>query len=79
MTVVGLEIGQVIAFAVVTETIFAWPGMGKLIIDSINNLDRPVIVAYLLIIVIMFIVINLVVDILYSILDPRVRLGDMGK
>jgi peptide/nickel transport system permease protein len=79
VTVVGLEIGQVIAFAVVTETIFAWPGMGKLIIDSINNLDRPVIVAYLLIIVIMFIVINLVVDILYSILDPRVRLGDMGK
>jgi peptide/nickel transport system permease protein len=64
---------------VVTETIFAWPGMGKLIIDSINNLDRPVIVAYLLIIVIMFIVINLIVDILYSILDPRVRLGDMGK
>jgi peptide/nickel transport system permease protein len=79
VTVVGLEIGQVIAFAVVTETIFAWPGMGKLIIDSINNLDRPVIVAYLLIIVLMFIVINLVVDILYSILDPRVRLGDMGK
>jgi peptide/nickel transport system permease protein len=79
VTVVGLEIGQVIAFAVVTETIFAWPGMGKLIIDSINNLDRPVIVAYLLIIVLMFIVINLIVDILYSILDPRVRLGDMGK
>jgi peptide/nickel transport system permease protein len=79
VTVVGLEIGQVIAFAVVTETIFAWPGMGKLIIDSINNLDRPVIVAYLLIIVIMFIVINLIVDILYSILDPRVRIGDMGK
>jgi peptide/nickel transport system permease protein len=79
VTVVGLEIGSVIAFAVVTETIFAWPGMGKLIIDSINNLDRPVIVAYLLIVVLMFIVINLVVDILYSILDPRVRLGDMGK
>jgi len=79
VTVVGLEIGSVIAFALVTETIFAWPGMGKLIIDSINNLDRPVIVAYLLIVVLMFIVINLVVDILYSILDPRVRLGDMGK
>ncbi|MBL0933026.1 MAG: ABC transporter permease, partial [Alphaproteobacteria bacterium] len=79
VTVVGLEIGSVIAFAVVTETIFAWPGMGKLIIDSINNLDRPVIVAYLMIVVLMFIVINLVVDILYSILDPRVRLGDMGK
>jgi len=78
VTVVGLEIGQVIAFAVVTETIFAWPGMGKLIIDSVNNLDRPVIVAYLLVTVFMFIVINLVVDILYSILDPRVRLSDVG-
>ena len=50
--------------------------MGKLIIDSINVLDRPVIVAYLLIIVLLFIVINLVVDVLYSVLDPRVRLGD---
>jgi peptide/nickel transport system permease protein len=79
VTVIGLEIGQVIAFAVVTETIFAWPGMGKLIIDSINNLDRPVIVAYLLITVLMFIVINLVVDVLYSVLDPRVRLSDGGK
>ncbi len=78
VTVIGLEIGQVIAFAVVTETIFAWPGMGKLIIDSINRLDRPVIVAYLLITVVMFIVINLVVDILYSVLDPRVRLADAG-
>jgi peptide/nickel transport system permease protein len=76
VTVVGLELGSVIAFAVVTETVFAWPGMGKLIIDSINNLDRPVIVAYLLITVTMFIVINLVVDILYSVLDPRVRLAD---
>jgi peptide/nickel transport system permease protein len=79
VTVIGLEIGQVIAFSVVTETIFAWPGMGKLIIDSINNLDRPVIVAYLLITVLMFIVINLIVDILYSVLDPRVRLADTGK
>ena len=78
VTVIGLEIGQVIAFAVVTETIFAWPGMGKLIIDSIYRLDRPVIVAYLLITVVMFIVINLVVDILYSVLDPRVRLADAG-
>jgi len=77
VTVLGLETGSVIAFAVVTETIFAWPGMGKLIIDSINNLDRPVIVAYLLITVSMFVIINLVVDILYSILDPRVRLADM--
>jgi len=74
VTVVGLELGSTIAFSVVTESVFAWPGMGKLIIDSINVLDRPVIVAYLLIIVVMFIVINLIVDLLYSALDPRVRL-----
>ena len=76
VTVIGLELGSVIAFAVVTETIFAWPGMGKLVIDSIFQLDRPVVVAYLLLIVTMFILINLVVDILYSALDPRVRLAE---
>jgi peptide/nickel transport system permease protein len=76
VTVIGLEFGSVIAFAIVTETIFAWPGMGKLIIDSINVLDRPVIVAYLLIIVTLFIFINLIVDLLYSVLDPRVRLAE---
>jgi peptide/nickel transport system permease protein len=77
VTVVGLEFGNLIAFSVVTETVFAWPGMGKLIIDSIQLLDRPIIVAYLMIIVIMFITINLVVDVLYSLLDPRVRLQDV--
>jgi peptide/nickel transport system permease protein len=77
VTVLGLELGGVIAFAVVTETVFAWPGMGKLLIDSIQLLDRPVVVAYLMITVVMFIVINLVVDILYSLLDPRVRLKDI--
>jgi peptide/nickel transport system permease protein len=73
VTVIGLEFGSVIAFAIVTETIFAWPGMGKLLIDSINVLDRPVIVAYLLVIVVMFVLINLIVDVLYTALDPRVR------
>ena len=77
VTVLGLELGGLIAFSVVTETVFAWPGMGKLIIDSIHLLDRPVVVAYLMIIVLMFVVINLVVDVLYSILDPRVRLHDV--
>jgi peptide/nickel transport system permease protein len=77
ITVVGLELGNLIAFSVVTETVFAWPGMGKLIIDSIQLLDRPIIVAYLMIIVFMFVTINLVVDILYSVLDPRVRLQDI--
>jgi peptide/nickel transport system permease protein len=74
VTVVGLELGSVIAYAIVTETIFAWPGIGKLMIDSIFQLDRPVVVAYLMVVVFMFIVINLVVDILYSVLDPRVRI-----
>jgi peptide/nickel transport system permease protein len=78
VTIVGLEFGSVIAFAVVTESIFAWPGMGKLLIDSINQLDRPVIVAYVLLIVLMFVLINLVVDVLYSLLDPRIRLADTG-
>src|SRR5436190_9423556 len=75
VTVLGLELGSMIAFAVVTETVFAWPGMGKLLIDSIYRLDRPVILAYLLVVVLMFVVINLLVDIFYMMLDPRVRLG----
>ena len=75
VTIVGVEFGSIIAFAVVTETIFAWPGMGKLLIDSINVLDRPVIVAYLLIVVVVFVTINLVVDLAYTGLDPRVRLA----
>ena len=78
VTVIGLQFGALIAFAIVTESVFAWPGMGKLLIDSINLLDRPVIVAYLLVIVTFFIVINLLVDILYSTLDPRVRLTEAG-
>ena len=77
VTVVGLEFGSLIAFSTVTETVFAWPGMGKLIIDSIYNLDRPVIVAYLMIIVTFFVFLNLLVDIIYTFLDPRVRIkGD---
>ena len=75
VTVIALQFGSIIAFAIVTESVFAWPGMGKLIIDSIRVLDRPVIVAYLMLIVLMFIVINLVVDLLYAVLDPRVRLA----
>ncbi len=74
-TVLGLELGSTIAGAVVTESIFSWPGAGKLILDSINSLDRPVILAYLIIIVCVVVTINLLVDIAYRILDPRVRLG----
>lgn len=78
VTVIGLEFGSTIAFSVVTESIFAWPGMGKLIIDSINLLDRPMIVAYLILIVVLFVTINLIVDFLYTVLDPRVRLDSEG-
>jgi peptide/nickel transport system permease protein len=75
VTVMGVEFGSVIAFAVVTESIFAWPGMGKLLIDSINVLDRPVIVGYLCIVVALFVAINLAVDLVCAWLDPRARLG----
>ena len=75
ITVLGMEFGGVIAFAVVTETIFSWPGAGKMLIDAIAVLDRPLIVAYLVFVVFMFVFINLMVDILYSVLDPRVRLS----
>lgn len=76
VTILGLELGSMIAFAVVTETVFAYPGMGKLLIDSIGRLDRPVIVAYLMMVVVIFVVINLIVDLLYAALDPRVRLQE---
>lgn len=73
VTVAGLEYGQVFAFAVVTESVFSWPGMGKLLIDSIITLDRPVVVAYLMLTVVFLSLLNLVVDIIYTILDPRVQ------
>jgi len=73
VTVFGLEFGSTLAFAVVTETIFSWPGVGKLIIDSISTLDRPVMVAYLMLVALLFIMINLTVDIAYAALDPRLR------
>lgn len=78
VTVLGLELGSMIAFAVVTETVFSWPGMGKLLIDSINLLDRPVIVGYVMLTVFIFVFINLTVDLIYSALDPRVRAGMRG-
>lgn len=73
VTVAGLEYGQVFAFAVVTESVFSWPGMGKLLIDSIITLDRPVVVAYLILTVVFLSLLNLVVDVIYTILDPRVQ------
>lgn len=76
VTVLGLEFGSLVAFSVVTETIFAWPGMGRLLLEAIQRLDRPVIVAYVIVVVCLFVLINLLVDILYSLLDPRVRLSE---
>lgn len=75
VTVFGLELGSTLAFAVVTETIFSWPGVGKLIIDSIQSLDRPVMVAYLVLVSLLFIAINFVVDLCYVALDPRMQKG----
>jgi len=74
VTVYGLQFGGLVVFATITETIFAWPGMGKLLIDSINISDRPVIIAYLLMASFLFVVINFVVDVLYTIIDPRIDL-----
>ena len=75
VTVFGLEFGSTLAFAVVTETVFNWPGMGKLIIESITSLDRPVMVAYLILVVLLFVTINLLVELSYGLLDPRARAG----
>ena len=73
VTITGLEVGGLIAFSTVTETIFAWPGIGKLLLDSIHMVDRPVVVAYLILITLMFVFINFVVDVMYAFLDPRIR------
>ncbi|SMX47952.1 ABC transporter permease [Maliponia aquimaris] len=75
ITVFGLELGSTLAFAVVTETIFSWPGVGKLIIDSITVLDRPVMVAYLILVAFLFVTINFVIDLVFALIDPRVRHG----
>jgi len=75
VTIFGLQLGGLIAFTTITETIFAWPGMGKLLIDSISSLDRPIVSAYLLFAAALFVVINFVVDILYAIIDPRIDLN----
>jgi peptide/nickel transport system permease protein len=79
LTVIGLQFGALVAFAIVTESVFSWPGMGKLIIDSIRILDRPVVVAYLMFILVLFIVINLLIEIAYSIVDPRIRIHPAAR
>jgi peptide/nickel transport system permease protein len=74
VTVFGLMLGDLIAFATLTETIFAWPGIGKLLVDSIYRGDRPVIVVYLMFVALMFVVVNFVVDVLYAFIDPRIKI-----
>lgn len=73
ITVAGLQFGSVIAFAIITETVFQWPGMGLLFVQAIQNVDIPIMAAYLLLVSLIFVTINLIVDILYTIVDPRLR------
>lgn len=75
VTVIGIEFGSLVAFSTITETVFAWPGMGKLLIDSIYQLDRPVVVAYVMLATLLFVTVNFLVDLLYAALDPRVKLA----
>jgi peptide/nickel transport system permease protein len=75
VTIIGMQFGGTLAFAVVVETIFAWPGVGKLLIDSIQLLDRPVLMASLTFVTVTFVALNAIVDLFYALLDPRVRLS----
>jgi peptide/nickel transport system permease protein len=74
ITIVGLQLGSVIAFAIITETVFQWPGMGLLFLIAVQNADIPVMAAYLLFVAAIFVAINLIVDLLYVVIDPRIRI-----
>ena len=78
VTVIGLQLGAIIAFAIITETVFQWPGVGLLFINAIQFVDIPVMAAYLMLISVMFVGINLIVDILYVFIDPRLRVDRVG-
>jgi peptide/nickel transport system permease protein len=78
MTITGLQLGGLIAFAIITETVFQWPGMGLLFIQAVTFADIPVMAAYLCLIALIFVVINLIVDLLYFVVDPRLRVGKPG-
>ena len=77
-TITGLQIGSLIAFAIITESVFQWPGMGLLFINAIQFVDIPVMAAYLMLISVMFVAINLIVDVLYVFIDPRLRMDTVG-
>ncbi|MEM8665294.1 MAG: ABC transporter permease, partial [Pseudomonadota bacterium] len=74
ITITGLQLGSVIAFAIVTETVFQWPGMGRMFLQAVQDVDIPIMSAYLLMIAFLFVIINLLVDILYVVVDPRIRI-----
>jgi peptide/nickel transport system permease protein len=74
ITIIGLQLGAIIAFAIITETVFQWPGMGLMFIQAVQNADIPVMSAYLLLVAFLFVLINLIVDLLYVWIDPRVRI-----
>jgi len=76
ITVIGLQLGSIIAFAIITESIFQWPGLGLLFINAIQFVDIPVMAAYLMLISVIFVTINLAVDLLYVVIDPRLREGE---
>jgi peptide/nickel transport system permease protein len=73
VTITGLQFGEVIAFSIVTETIFQWPGMGNLLLTSIYETDQPVVVTYIMLAAMIIITLNIVVDILYGIINPKIR------
>lgn len=75
ITITGLQLGSIIAFAIITETVFQWPGMGLLFLQAVQNVDIPIMSAYLLLIAFLFVAINLIVDMLYVVVDPRIRIG----
>ena len=76
ITIIGLNVGGLIAFSVITETVFQWPGTGLMFIQAVDFVDVPIMAAYLVFVALLFVIINLIVDILYFIVDPRIRLGD---
>lgn len=75
ITVVGLQLGAVVAFSIITETVFQWPGMGLLFLKAVQNADVPIMSAYLILVAVIFVAINLAVDLLYAVVDPRIRIG----
>ena len=78
ITIIGLQLGTLIAFSIITEAVFQWPGMGLLFIQAVTFADIPVMAAYLCLIALIFVLINLVVDLLYFVVDPRLRVGRAG-